>query len=427
MARERFRQGLVAVLACLGPELARADITPAHADAEVGIATALRLHGDDQITQKQVYFKANLEDNWDSGYYKAKGRVRYDARYDGNNPYSQDARDDYRISADWRHVYWGQYVGDGELTVGWQQVVWGRADELRVLDRINPLDYREGLTALLEDSRIAVPMVRLTQPVGEWELEALWVTDFVKNKPPAQGSEFDAPLFARPDPATFIVDSTPDYNAQDGFAYGVSANGRIGAVDASFVALNARQQDPVYAVEGVADDQRIRLERQFPRYNMGGAGLAIDAGHSIVVRSEVAYFDDWRVTNPYRQYGSDESRMIKSLLGVDYLLRNWLISVQWQEQQLLDWQVGMLQEKRDDLFTLSAEGTHLRDRLKSRLVLAMSPPAKDDALLQGIFTYKPVDWLKLGLEVDVFFGKEDRPFGEYDQRDQVRLSAGYLF
>ena len=60
-------------------------------------------------------------------------------------------------------------------------------------------------------------------------------------------------------------------------------------------------------------------------------------------------------------------------------------------------------------------------------MLAMSPPAKDDALLQGIFTYKPVDWLKLGLEVDVFFGKEDRPFGEYDQRDQVRLSAGYLF
>ncbi|WP_085717622.1 DUF1302 family protein [Pseudomonas sp. B28(2017)] len=427
MARERFRQGLVAVLACLGTELACADIVPAHADAEVGVATALRLHGDNQVTQKAVYFKANLEDNWDSGYYKAKGRVRYDARYDGNNPYSQEAREDYRFSADWRHLYWGQYVGDGELTVGWQQVVWGRADELRVLDQINPLDFREGLTALLEDSRIAVPMVRLTQPVGEWELEALWITDFVKNQAPAQGSEFDAPLFARPDPATFIVDSTPDYNAQHGFSYGASANGRIGAVDASFVALNARQQDPVYAVEGVADDQRIRLERQFPRYSMAGAGLAIDAGYSIVVRSEVAYFDDWRVTNPNRQYGSDESPMIKSLLGVDYLLRNWLISVQWQEQQLLDWQVGMLQDKRDDLFTLSAEGTHLRDRLKSRLVLAMSPPAKDDALLQGIFTYKPVDWLKLGLEVDVFFGKEDQPFGEYDQRDQVRLSAGYLF
>lgn len=129
-----------------------------------------------------MYFKANLEDNWEGGYYKAKGRVRYDARYDGNNPYSERARDKYRFDADWRHLYVGHSLGDGEVTVGWQQVVWGRADELRVLDQINPLDYRDGLTPLLEDSRIAVPMVRFAQPVGEWELEALWITDFVKTR-----------------------------------------------------------------------------------------------------------------------------------------------------------------------------------------------------------------------------------------------------
>jgi hypothetical protein len=177
----------------------------------------------------------------------------------------------------------------------------------------------------------------------------------------------------------------------------------------------------------VADDGRTRLERQFARYTMGGAGLAIDAGHSIVVRSEVAWFDNWRVTNPTRAYGADSTSMVKSLLGVDYLWRDWLISAQWQEQVLLDWQDGMLQDKREPLFTLSAEGTHLQDRLKSRLVAAASPPLKDNALLQGIFTYKPVDYIKLGLEVDVFFGKPDRAFGEYSKRDQVRLSAGYLF
>lgn len=427
MSRALFRQGLVTLLACLGPELAQADWLPSHADAEVGLASALRLHGDDPITQKQIYFKANVEGNWDSGYYKAKGRVRYDARYDGHNPYGQQAREDYRIGADWRHLYWGHALGDGEVTVGWQQVVWGRADELRVLDQINPVDYREGVTALLEDSRMAVPMVRLTQPVGEWEVEALWITDFVKSQPPATGSEFDAPLFARPDPALFKVDSTPDYSGQQAFSYGLSANGRIGVVDASFVALHARQHDPVYAVKGIADDQRIRLERQYPHYSMGGAGLAIDAGHSLVVRSEVAYFDDWRVTNPYRAYGSSQSPLINSLLGVDYIFRNWLISAQWQEQQLLDWQRGMVQDKRNHLFTLSADSAHLRDRLRSRLVWAMSPPASDDALLQGIFTYSPVDWLRLGLEVDVYIGKQDRTFGQYSQRDQVRVSTGYVF
>lgn len=427
MARLGLNRGLLAALVSLGSPVAIAEWLPEHHEAEIGVATAVRLHGDDQVTQKAVYLKFSLEDAWDSGYYKAKGRARYDFRYDGNNPYSAQARDDYRATADWRHLYFGLYVGDGELTVGWQQVVWGRADELRVLDQINPLDYREGVIGLLEDSRIAVPMIRLVQPVAEWELEALVITDFVKNQAPAVGSEFDAPIFATPDPQMFVVDSRPGYDGHSGFGYGASANGRIGTVDVSFVALNARQQDPVYAVEGQTEEGLIRLERQFPRYSMGGASVAIDAGHSIVVRSEVAYFDNWRVTNPYRAYGSDQTAMTKSLLGVDYLLRDWLISTQWQHQRLLDWQPGMVQDKRDDLFTVSAEGSQFQDRLKTRLVFGMSPPAQDDSFVQGIFTYKPVDWLKLGLEVDVFFGKPDRQFGAYANRDQVRLSAGYLF
>lgn len=427
MRSVRFCRGLLAALVAFGPDVVAAGPATAYWDAEIGLASAGRLHGDDRITQKAAYFKANLEDSWNTGYYKARGRVRYDALYEGDHPYSDEARDEYRFAADWRHLYYGHYVGDGELTVGWQQVVWGRADELRVLDQVNPLDYREGVTALLEDSRIAVPMVRLAHPVGDWELEAIWVTDFEKNRPPVPGSEFDAPLFATPDPDYFVVDSMPDYDGHRGFSYGLSSNGRIGTVDASLVALNARQQDPVYAVEGLAGDGRVRLERQFPRYSMGGGGFAIDLGHSFVVRSEVAYFDNWRLTNPERSRGSDRSPLVKSLLGVDYLLRDWLISLQWQEQQILDWQPGMLQDEQEHLFTLSAEGTHYQDRLKSRLVLAFSPPMQDDALLQGIFTWKPVDWLKLGLEVDVFFGKQDNLFGTYDARDQVRLSAGYLF
>jgi hypothetical protein len=427
MLKPYLKPGLCAVLLYAGLPAAQADLRPDYWDAEVGLVSAVRLQGEADVTQKGLYFKANLEDSWESGYYKARGRVRYDARYEGRQPYSDEAREQYRFDADWRHLYWGHYLGGGELTIGWQQVVWGRADELRVLDQINPVDYREGLTALLEDSRIALPMVRFTRPVADWELEALWITDFEKNRAPAAGSEFDSGLFAEPDPSFFAVDSKPDYDGHHGFAYGLSGNGRLGDVDVSLVALNARQHDPVYAIAGVADDGRIRLQRQFPRYSMAGAGVAVDAGYSIVVRSEVAYFDDWRVTNPNRTRGSDESRMLKALLGVDYLWRDWMISAQWQEQQLLDWQAGMLQAEREHLFTLSAEGSHHQDRLKSRLVFAFSPPAADDALLQGLFTYKPRDWLKLGLEVNLFFGKEEKTFGSYAKRDHLRVSAAYLF
>ena len=406
---------------------ALADLQPDYWDGEVGLASAVRLHGDDAITQKQLYLKASLEDSLGDSFYKAKGRVRYDARYEGDQPYSDAARDEYRFTADWRHLYWGHRLGDGELTLGWQQVVWGRADELRVLDQVNPLDYREGLTALLEDSRIALPMARLVHPLGDWELEALWITDSKANRWPAEGSEFDGPVFTRPDPSLFETQPSEQYHGSEKFAYGLSANGQLGSVDVSLVGLNSRQQDPVYAITGIAADGRSQVQARHPRYSMLGSGIAIDPGYSLVIRSELAYFDNWQVTNPYRSHGSDQSNMLKGLLGVDYLWRDWLLSAQWQEQHLLQWQPGMLTPERDRLFTLSGEGSHLQDRLKTRLVMAFSPPADDNTLLQGIFTYKPTDWLKLGLEIDLFFGNREQAFGSYRQHDQVRLSAGYLF
>ena len=83
MARLGLNRGLLAALVSLGPPAAIAEWLPEHHEAEIGVATAVRLHGDDRVTQKAVYLKFSLEDAWDSGYYKAKGRARYDFRYDG--------------------------------------------------------------------------------------------------------------------------------------------------------------------------------------------------------------------------------------------------------------------------------------------------------------------------------------------------------
>ncbi|MBI2381221.1 MAG: hypothetical protein HYV16_10760 [Gammaproteobacteria bacterium] len=409
---------LALLLAPLGVRAA-----PDYWDAELGIALATRLHGEDRLFQRSTQLLATLEDSWGEVYLKAKGRARYDFRYEGEHPYGEAAEEAYRHDADWRHLYLGMPLAEGELTLGWQQVVWGRADELRVLDQVNPVDYRWGGTALLDDSRIALPMLRYTRTSGDWEWEAL-AAGSRKNRAPEPGSEFDSPVFAAPDPAYFHALPPED---DRGLAYGLSANGRLGEIDASFVALSARQFDPVYASLGPDPDGRLAVRAEHPRYTMLGTGLAADLGNSLVLRGELAYFDRWRVANPSRETGSDETAQIKSLLGIDYLVREWLISGQWQGQRLLDWREGMLGARSEHVFTLSAEGSHAQDRLKSRFLLAFSPPAGDDAWLQGLFSYKPADWLKLGLEINVFFGTDTTMFGAYDRRDHLRLSAAYVF
>ncbi|MEW5755623.1 MAG: DUF1302 family protein [Pseudomonadota bacterium] len=400
---------------------------PDYWDAELGVSLATRLQGQERFFQRSMQLLATIEDSGGEVYYKAKGRVRYDNRYDGSHPYSEEAESAYRHDADWRHLYLGMPLADGELTFGLQQVVWGRADELRVLDQVNPVDYRHGVTALLDDSRIAVPMLRYTRSVDDWEWEGLFITAFEQNQPPAPGSEFDSPAFAVPDPAYFHVVSDEDYKGRRGFSYGMSANGRIGTVDVSLVALSSRPFDPVYAVQGQEADGRLRVQPQFPRYTMLGAGLATDTGSSVVLRSEIAYFDNWQVTNPTVMHGSEQSTLLKSLLGIDYLYREWMISAQWQGQRVVGWREGMLVPRSEDLFTLSVEGSHAQDRLKSRFLAAFYPPARDNTWMQGLFNYKPADWLRLGLEINLFFGAQDRIFGAYDKNDHIRFSTAYVF
>ncbi len=402
---------------------------PGYWDAELGMSLVTRLHGEERLTQRSVQFLATIEDSRDDVYYKAKGRLRYDNCYDGGHPNceSEEAKLAYRHDADWRQLYLGMPFAEGQLTLGWQQVVWGRADELRVLDQVNPVDYRYGGTALLNDSRIALPMLRYTRSIGDWEWEGLFITNFKKNRPPAPGSEFDSPVFATPDPEYFRAVPEEDYEGRHKFSYGLSATGRIGDVDTSLVALNSRSFDPVYAMQGVEGDGRLRVQRQFPRYTMLGAGLALDTGNSTVLRSEIAYFDDWYITNPTLKHGSEQAALLKSLLGLDYLYREWMLSTQWQGQRVMDWREGMLASRSEHLFTISAEGSHAQDRLQSRFLVAFSPPARNNIWLQALFTYKPAGWLKLGLEINLFAGAENRIFGAYDSKDNIRFSAAYVF
>jgi hypothetical protein len=79
--------------------------------------------------------------------------------YQGHMNYSQN---DYL-----RELYIDTMVGDTEVRVGKQQVVWGTADGIKLLDIINPTDYREFAQNTMEDSRIPVWMVKTDTYIGD--------------------------------------------------------------------------------------------------------------------------------------------------------------------------------------------------------------------------------------------------------------------
>ncbi len=72
-------------------------------------------------------------------------------RLEGGEPYSQ-----YEIL---REFYFDTNAGGWDFRLGKQQVVWGTADGIKLLDIINPTDFRELNQNVSEDSRIPVWMI----------------------------------------------------------------------------------------------------------------------------------------------------------------------------------------------------------------------------------------------------------------------------
>ncbi|WP_043772935.1 DUF1302 family protein [Algiphilus aromaticivorans] len=53
-----------------------------------------------------------------------------------------------------RELYADIYLGPLYLRAGKQQIVWGKADGLKLLDQVNPQNFREFILADFEHSRI---------------------------------------------------------------------------------------------------------------------------------------------------------------------------------------------------------------------------------------------------------------------------------
>ncbi len=76
------------------------------------------------------------------------------------------------------------------LRLGLQQVVWGQADGLRVLDVINPLDYREFILEDFLDSRRPLWTARTDIQLAGGSLQIIWIPYFAPGRLPGEENEF---------------------------------------------------------------------------------------------------------------------------------------------------------------------------------------------------------------------------------------------
>ena len=320
-------------------------------------------------------------------------------------------------------------LGPVWLRAGKQQVVWGQADGLKVLDVVDPQDFREFILPAFEDSRIPLWTLNTEIPIGASQLQLLWIPDpSADHIPPPDGTfAFSAPrLVGPPPPPGVAVDlRNPDLpSGLDASDAGARLSTFWHGFDLTANALWHYDDVPILAraVDFGAAGPTVRVTPSYERTAVLG-GSASNAFGNLTVRAELAY--DTRhftpTANPADADGYVKTGELGAVVGFDwYGIPETLLSVQIFPSLLTAHPSGILRDRIDTNVTLLAR-RQFRNETLAVETMWIHNLNQGDGLLRPKISYELRDDLQVWFGFDVFYGTRNGVFGEFGRDDRVVL------
>ncbi len=327
-----------------------------------------------------------------------------------------------------RELYADFYAAGVRWRVGKQQVVWGESDGLKVLDVINPQDFREFNLPEFEDSRIPTWMLNAEVEVADGSLQLLVIPDTTYAKLPEVGSTFEfssnkiVPA-AGGIPITINRESSerPAGALETGLRYRLFHKGW----DITFNYFHHYLDTP--ALYRDIEGGELFLRPIYRRSHLFGVS-ASNAFGDWVVRSELGYSSKtFQLRDDLNERGIAETPELSSVIGLDYQgFSDWLLSYQLFTSRLTDDEKAIVRNTTRMQQTFLVRYNMLNDNLVLDM-FAIYSNEDDDGQLRVSAEYQVDDDLQIRAGVDSFFGNDRGLFGQYDRNDRVVLGFSYAF
>ncbi|MCY4044102.1 MAG: hypothetical protein OXE99_03355, partial [Cellvibrionales bacterium] len=210
-----------------------------------------------------------------------------------------------------------------EITLGKQRVTWGQADELKILDVVNPRSYERFNLDASDDAHIPLWMVNLELGKGDHSVQLLWAWDTTSHILPASDSAYristpiwlgKIPTIDAEMPFTFTPYSAPAISLKNSDA-GIKFDTFLAGWDMSLHYLYHLSDLPKRYVS-VSPDQ-ISIYFETPRQQMLGLSLSNTFG-SLAFRSELAYTLDQTHASDLSPVAVAEGDEVALLTGFDW-------------------------------------------------------------------------------------------------------------
>lgn len=339
----------------------------------------------------------------------AQGSASHDLVYGvrGRNDYNATVKSSFERNINLGEAYVSAELGDGyEITLGRQTIVWGTSDNLRVVDVINPLDRRELGMVDIEDTRLALGMVRGDYVSGPWTTTALVIPHIRFHKTAPAYSPYDSSNGTAPQndlPADEL----------DNAELALSLRGNFSGWDISFHGANL--YDDAGHKETVDGEQRIR----HARINMFGLTGDVALGNWLL-KGEAAHFDGLQTLgDPGKDF-----RRTDILAGIEFTgLTDASVSFEIANRHFHGWNTALIPEglkKNSQEYAVRFSGDYLHDRLHiTALSTRISPLTKGGGFSRGSVEYDLRDALSITGGITLYHDGTRSPFKGIGDNDRV--------
>lgn len=329
-----------------------------------------------------------------------------------------------------RDAYLERRLARGLVRIGKQQIVWGRLDGIKLLDVLNPQDFREFILDDFDNSRIGLWSAYLDLAGRNWRSEFVVVVDNSGHAIPRRDAWFEltAPRFrfgAEPGaPGLDTVTRKRSIGADTG-AFGLRLSRRIGPLDVAALGYTGIDFEPLGRIVERADAPVV--ERYYERRELLSLSAEAAAGR-VAFRGEIAY-------QPGRRFNVRSGSLLEAV-GRDQLTAGIGVDVdgpfdvfanlQFVHDEVLDAPASLVRPSRDRIATLTLRRSFRYETLTATLrwYYARDP---GDSMVSLALEYKPGDNARLRLAADGFGGAPQGLFGQFRDRDRVTLQWLYTF
>ncbi len=314
------------------------------------------------------------------------------------------------------------------LTIGKQQIVWGETDGLKLLDVVNPQNFREFILDDFEDSRIPLWSLKAEFDIGDIGVQLVWIPDNTYHI--TQG--FDAPFFTKnlfqlpPEGIPAVINKVEKpkrfINDSDiGFKLSTFTKGW----DLSLNYFYYYDDLPTFYNELQTTETNnpfVAINPKFERQHLIGGTFNKVFGSS-TFRGEVVYIFNQNLpsTNLNAARGIETSNIFKSAIGIDYIKGENIISAQLFSDIITDNISPYNRELFETNISLKVSREMMNDAFNAEMLWVQNTNHGDGYMKPQISYWVDTN-TQLFLGSSIFYGNESNLFGQF--KDRSRISFG---